>query len=83
MIGKYSGHFNFQLDLFIFVFLCEKESLKWFILHFLGEYLGSIQSQFNMQVLNCFAQEMDFGGMHIDIGKKHALKKYDHFSSKY
>ena len=60
-----------------------KKSLKWFILHFLGEYLGSIQSQFNMQVLNCFAQEMDFGGMHIDIGKKHALEKYDHFSSKF
>ena len=33
-----------------------------------------------MQVLNCFAQEMDFGGMHIDIGKKQALKKYDQFA---
>jgi len=38
----------------------------------IGEYLGSILSQFNMQVLNCFAQEMDFGGMHIDI----ALRKF-------
>ena len=38
----------------------------------IGEYLGSINSQFNMQVLNCFAQEMDFGGMHIDI----ALRKF-------
>ena len=38
----------------------------------IGEYLGSINSQFNMQVLNCFAQEMDFSGMHIDI----ALRKF-------
>lgn len=38
----------------------------------IGEYLGSIQSQFNMAVLSCFAQEMDFTGMHIDI----ALRKF-------
>ena len=32
----------------------------------IGEYLGSINSPFNMAVLTCFAQEMDFTGMHID-----------------
>jgi len=38
----------------------------------IGEYLGSINSPFNMAVLTCFAQEMDFSGMHIDI----ALRKF-------
>jgi len=38
----------------------------------IGEYLGSINSPFNMAVLTCFAQEMDFGGMHIDT----ALRKF-------
>lgn len=38
----------------------------------IGEYLGSINSPFNMAVLACFAQEMDFSGMHIDT----ALRKF-------
>ena len=38
----------------------------------IGEYLGSINSPFNMAVLTCFAQEMDFSGMHIDT----ALRKF-------
>ena len=38
----------------------------------IGEYLGNITYKFNMAVLNCFAQEMDFTGLHIDT----ALRKF-------
>ena len=38
----------------------------------IGEYLGSINNPFNMAVLTCFAQEMDFSGMHLDT----ALRKF-------
>ena len=62
---------NFFTPFFIAVarFLITRKGLS---KQMIGEYLGSINSQFNMQVLNCFAQEMDFGGMHIDI----ALRKF-------
>ena len=43
----------------------------------IGEYLGNIMYQFNMAVLNCFTQEMDFSGMQIDT----ALRKFQVRSS--
>ncbi len=38
----------------------------------IGEYLGNIAHPFNTAALNCFALEMDFGGMQIDT----ALRKF-------
>ncbi len=38
----------------------------------IGEYLGNLNYAFNMAVLDCFAQEMDFSGMHLDT----ALRKF-------
>jgi Sec7-like guanine-nucleotide exchange factor len=43
----------------------------------IGEYLGNIMYQFNMAVLNCFTQEMDFSGMQVDT----ALRKFQVFFS--
>jgi len=38
----------------------------------IGEYLGNISNQFNMAVLNCFANEIDLAGAQID----NALRKF-------
>lgn len=38
----------------------------------IGEYLGNLQSAFNMAVLNCFAMELDLSGMQVDV----ALRKF-------
>ncbi|KAL9902051.1 IQ motif and SEC7 domain-containing protein 1 isoform X3 [Glossina fuscipes] len=38
----------------------------------IGEYLGNLQSPFNMAVLNCFAMELDLSGMQVDV----ALRKF-------
>lgn len=38
----------------------------------IGEYLGNLMYPFNMAVLNCFTQEMDFSGMQVDT----ALRKF-------
>nr|XP_032524930.1 IQ motif and SEC7 domain-containing protein 1 [Danaus plexippus plexippus] len=42
----------------------------------IGEYLGNLQSQFNMAVLECFVTELDLSGMAVDV----ALRRYQaHF----
>ncbi|KAL3289497.1 hypothetical protein HHI36_022917 [Cryptolaemus montrouzieri] len=42
----------------------------------IGEYLGNLQSQFCMAVLECFAAELDLSGMQVDV----ALRKFQqHF----
>lgn len=42
----------------------------------IGEYLGNLQSPFNMAVLECFAEELDLCGMAVDVG----LRKFQsHF----
>ncbi|XP_068232827.1 IQ motif and SEC7 domain-containing protein 1 isoform X4 [Palaemon carinicauda] len=42
----------------------------------IGEYLGNLQNNFNMAVLECFAQEVDLSGMQVDV----ALRKFQtHF----
>ncbi|XP_062562460.1 IQ motif and SEC7 domain-containing protein 1 isoform X3 [Armigeres subalbatus] len=38
----------------------------------IGEYLGNLQNQFNMAVLDCFAGELDLSGMQVDV----ALRKF-------
>lgn len=38
----------------------------------IGEYLGNLQNNFNMAVLECFAQEIDLSGMQVDV----ALRKF-------
>lgn len=38
----------------------------------IGEYLGNLTYPFNMAVLTCFTQEMDFSDMQIDT----ALRKF-------
>lgn len=38
----------------------------------IGEYLGNLQSQFNMAVLECFSNELDLSGMQVDV----ALRKF-------
>lgn len=38
----------------------------------IGEYLGNLQSSFNMAVLECFASELDLSGMQVDV----ALRKF-------
>ncbi|EEB10285.1 IQ motif and Sec7 domain-containing protein, putative [Pediculus humanus corporis] len=38
----------------------------------IGEYLGNLQSEFNMEVLQCFSAELDLAGMQIDV----ALRKF-------
>lgn len=38
----------------------------------IGEYLGNLQNQFNMAVLNCFSLELDLSGMQVDV----ALRKF-------
>lgn len=38
----------------------------------IGEYLGNLQNQFNMDVLDCFAAELDLSGMQVDV----ALRKF-------
>ncbi|XP_044742121.1 IQ motif and SEC7 domain-containing protein 2 [Chrysoperla carnea] len=38
----------------------------------IGEYLGNLQNQFNMAVLECFARELDLSGMQVDV----ALRKF-------
>lgn len=38
----------------------------------IGEYLGNLQNQFNMAVLECFAAELDLSGMQVDV----ALRKF-------
>ncbi|XP_031639864.1 IQ motif and SEC7 domain-containing protein 1 isoform X1 [Contarinia nasturtii] len=38
----------------------------------IGEYLGNLQNQFNMAVLECFAGELDLSGMQVDV----ALRKF-------
>ncbi|XP_050685112.1 IQ motif and SEC7 domain-containing protein 1 [Leptidea sinapis] len=42
----------------------------------IGEYLGNLQNQFNMAVLECFVNELDLSGMAVDV----ALRRYQaHF----
>lgn len=42
----------------------------------IGEYLGNLQSPFNMAVLDCFSDELDLCGMAVDVG----LRKFQsHF----
>ncbi|XP_049881719.1 IQ motif and SEC7 domain-containing protein 1 isoform X2 [Pectinophora gossypiella] len=42
----------------------------------IGEYLGNLQNQFNMAVLECFVTELDLSGMAVDV----ALRRYQaHF----
>ncbi|XP_038219301.1 IQ motif and SEC7 domain-containing protein 1 isoform X3 [Zerene cesonia] len=42
----------------------------------IGEYLGNLQSPFNMAVLECFVNELDLSGMAVDV----ALRRYQaHF----
>lgn len=42
----------------------------------IGEYLGNLQSPFNMAVLECFSEELDLCGMAVDVG----LRKFQsHF----
>ncbi|XP_054724143.1 IQ motif and SEC7 domain-containing protein 1-like isoform X2 [Uloborus diversus] len=41
----------------------------------IGEYLGNLQSSFNMAVLECFVQELDLAGMQVDV----ALRKFQTF----
>lgn len=42
----------------------------------IGEYLGNLQNEFNMEVLYCFAEEIDLAGLQIDM----ALRKFQaHF----
>ncbi|GAB6029678.1 hypothetical protein CHUAL_005408 [Chamberlinius hualienensis] len=38
----------------------------------IGDYLGNLQNTFNMQVLECFANEIDLAGMQVDV----ALRKF-------
>lgn len=38
----------------------------------IGEYLGNLQNQFNMAVLECFSAELDLSGMQVDV----ALRKF-------
>ncbi|XP_023711339.1 IQ motif and SEC7 domain-containing protein 1 isoform X4 [Cryptotermes secundus] len=38
----------------------------------IGEYLGNLQSPFNMAVLECFSQELDLSGVQVDV----ALRKF-------
>lgn len=38
----------------------------------IGEYLGNLQNSFNMEVLECFAGEIDLAGMQVDV----ALRKF-------
>lgn len=38
----------------------------------IGEYLGNLQSSFNMAVLECFSHELDLAGMQVDV----ALRKF-------
>lgn len=38
----------------------------------IGEYLGNLQNPFNMEVLECFAGEIDLAGMQVDV----ALRKF-------
>lgn len=38
----------------------------------IGEYLGNLQNQFNMAVLECFSTELDLSGMQVDV----ALRKF-------
>ncbi|XP_021370239.1 IQ motif and SEC7 domain-containing protein 1-like isoform X4 [Mizuhopecten yessoensis] len=38
----------------------------------IGEYLGNLQNEFNMEVLHYFAQEIDLAGLQVDM----ALRKY-------
>ncbi|EEC05741.1 conserved hypothetical protein, partial [Ixodes scapularis] len=41
----------------------------------IGDYLGNLQCPFNMQVLECFVQELDFAGMQVDL----ALRKFQSY----
>jgi len=41
----------------------------------IGEYLGNIQNEFNMQVLRCFCNEMDLTGMQVDV----ALRRFQSY----
>ncbi|ESO10251.1 hypothetical protein HELRODRAFT_109524 [Helobdella robusta] len=41
----------------------------------IGEYLGNLQKQFNMEVLRCFAEEIDLTNMQIDV----ALRKFQSY----
>jgi len=41
----------------------------------IGEYLGNLQKQFNMEVLECFSSEVDLAGLQIDV----ALRKFQSF----
>lgn len=43
--------------------------------HMIGDYLGNLQCPFNMQVLECFVQELDFAGMQVDL----ALRKFQSY----
>ncbi|XP_033219763.1 IQ motif and SEC7 domain-containing protein 1 isoform X2 [Belonocnema kinseyi] len=38
----------------------------------IGEYLGNLQNNFNMAVLECFSHELDLAGMQVDV----ALRKF-------
>ncbi|XP_050712027.1 IQ motif and SEC7 domain-containing protein 1-like isoform X3 [Eriocheir sinensis] len=38
----------------------------------IGEYLGNLQNNFNMAVLECFAHDIDLSGMQVDV----ALRKF-------
>lgn len=41
----------------------------------IGEYLGNIQKQFNLDVLRCFSEEIDLKGLELDV----ALRKYQSY----
>ncbi|CAN7989324.1 unnamed protein product, partial [Ixodes hexagonus] len=41
----------------------------------IGDYLGNLQCPFNMRVLECFVQELDFAGMQVDL----ALRKFQSY----
>ncbi|XP_046372179.2 IQ motif and SEC7 domain-containing protein 1-like isoform X4 [Haliotis rufescens] len=41
----------------------------------IGEYLGNLQQQFNMEVLHYFTEEIDLSGLQVDV----ALRKYQSY----
>ncbi|KAK3103006.1 hypothetical protein FSP39_015703 [Pinctada imbricata] len=43
--------------------------------HMIGEYLGNLQNEFNMEVLHFFAQEVDLSGLQVDM----ALRKFQSY----
>lgn len=45
----------------------------------IGEYLGMIQNQFNMSVLDAFCDELDLSGTAVDV----ALRKFQSYFRKF